>query len=206
MQSNYSCKAAAYQWRILSRDLRIIQVFRLWYAYRIDVLTWADTLALASRLHGLPLAIVIAGAFMRETGTSITEYLQYYQDSWSDLQQQSNPERQYQQGNMIQTWMISYHEIQKQDPHAMKLLLLLAHFDNRDIWYELIKGSHQSSNVPVWLERTTSSGLAFKTGVKKLISFSLLETKDEGGSYMIHPVVQDWCIHLSRTDKSVDSV
>jgi hypothetical protein len=79
---------------------------------------YIDTLALASRLDGLPLAIVIAGAFMRETGTSINEYLQYYRKSWSDLQLQSNPERQYQRGNMLQTWMISYNEIQKRDSRA----------------------------------------------------------------------------------------
>jgi hypothetical protein len=65
---------------------------------------YIDTAALGllSRLDGLPLAIVITGAFMRETGTSIPEYLQYYQVSWSDLQLQSNPVRQYQQGNMVQ--------------------------------------------------------------------------------------------------------
>lgn len=137
-------------------------------------LTQIDTLALARRLDGLPLAIVIAGAFMRETGTSITEYLQYYRESWSDLQLQSNPERQYQQGNMLQTWMISYHEIQKRDPNAAELLLFLARFDNRDIWYELIQNSRRSSTVPVWLEKTISSGLAFKTGVKNLNNLGLL--------------------------------
>lgn len=71
------------------------------------MLTSVDILTLANRLDGLPLAIIIAGAFMRETGTSITEYLQYYQESWSELQLQSNPGRQYQQGNMLETWMIS---------------------------------------------------------------------------------------------------
>ncbi|KAJ5471508.1 hypothetical protein N7530_008865 [Penicillium desertorum] len=50
-----------------------------------------DALALVNRLGGVPLAIVIAGAFMRETGTSVTEYLHYYQEYWSDLQLQSNP-------------------------------------------------------------------------------------------------------------------
>ncbi|CEJ62692.1 Putative TPR repeat protein [Penicillium brasilianum] len=164
-----------------------------------------DTLALAFRLDGLPLAIVIAGAFMRETGTSVTEYLQYYQNSWSELQLQSNPQRQYQQGNLLQTWMISYHEIQKRDPHAAKLLLLLAHFDNRDIWYELIKSSHNSSYVPFGLAKTISSGLAFRTSVKNLIAFSLLDTKVQAGSYTIHPVVQDWCIHLSSTDTNANS-
>jgi hypothetical protein len=41
---------------------------------------YIDTAALGllSRLDGLLLAIVITGAFMRETGTSIPEYLQYY--------------------------------------------------------------------------------------------------------------------------------
>ncbi|RJE23415.1 hypothetical protein PHISCL_04223, partial [Aspergillus sclerotialis] len=165
-----------------------------------------DTLALANRLDGLPLAIVIAGAFMRETGTSITEYLRYYQESWSDLQLQSNPERQYQQGNMLQTWRISYYVIQKRDPRAAQLLLLLAHFDSRDIWYELIKSGHHSSNVPVWLEKTISSGLTFKSVVKTLVGFSFLETKGRDGGYAMHPVVQDWCIHLASTDKSVDLI
>ncbi|KAJ5413807.1 hypothetical protein N7509_000434 [Penicillium cosmopolitanum] len=164
-----------------------------------------DTVALASRLDGLPLAIVIAGAFMRETGTSITEYLEYYRVSWSELQLQSNPERQYQQGNMLKTWMISYREIQKRDTNAAELLLLLARFDNRDIWYELIKGSCQSSNLPTWLERTISSKIAFKIGVKALIEFSLLEIKEQGG-YALHPVVQDWCIHLANADKTVNSI
>ncbi|KAJ5712278.1 hypothetical protein N7493_008746 [Penicillium malachiteum] len=165
-----------------------------------------DTLALASRLDGLPLAIVIAAAFIRQTGTSITEYLQHYQESWSELQSQSSPGRQYQQGNMLQTWMISYREIQKRNVDAAELLLLFAHFDNRDIWYKLVKGSDYSSNVPTWLKRTISSGLAFKIAVKSLIEFSLLETKLQEGSYTMHPVVQDWCLHIARTDEKVNSI
>ncbi|KAH1419519.1 hypothetical protein KXX32_008710, partial [Aspergillus fumigatus] len=164
-----------------------------------------DTVALASRLDGLPMAIVIAGAFMRETGTSITEYLQYYTTSWSDLQLHSNPERQYQQGNMLQTWMISYREIQKRDRNAAKLLLFLARFDNRDIWFELIKSSCHSQNLPIWLERTISSVMAFKIGVKALIGFSLLEAKEQEGGYSMHPVVQDWCSHLASADITLNS-
>ncbi|KAJ5471509.1 hypothetical protein N7530_008866 [Penicillium desertorum] len=99
--------------------------------------------------------------------------------------------------------MISCHEIRKRDPNAAELLLLLAHFDNRDIWYELIKSGCESSNVPSWLEKTVSSRLTFKICVKTLIGFSLLEAKKQGGSYMMHPVVQDWCIHLARTDENV---
>ncbi|KAJ5556315.1 hypothetical protein N7494_000230 [Penicillium frequentans] len=163
-----------------------------------------DILTLTDRLGGLPLAIIIAGAFMRETGTSITEYLEYYQESWSELQLQSNPGRQYQQGNILQTWMISYLEIQKRDPSAAHFLLLLARFDNHDIWYELVKNSCHSSNIPDWLKKAISSGLAFKICVKSLIRFSLLESKQQEGSYIMHPVVQDWCLHVANTDKNVN--
>ncbi|KAJ6120164.1 protein kinase subdomain-containing protein [Penicillium sp. IBT 18751x] len=163
-----------------------------------------DTIALTNRLGGLPLAIIIAGAFMRETGTNITEYLQYYQESWSDLQLQSNPGHEYQHGNMIQTWLISYREIQKRDENAARLLLLLAHFDNRDIWYELVREGSHSPDAPLWLKGTTLNGLAFKVGVRVLIEFSLLEIKHREGSYSMHPVVQDWCLYIAGADSNVN--
>jgi tetratricopeptide (TPR) repeat protein len=164
-----------------------------------------DVLALANHLDGLPLAIVIAGAFMRETGTSITEYLDYYRESWTELQLRARPGRQYQQGNLLQTWCISYKEIQKRDPDAAKLLLLLARYDNRDIWYELVRNCRHCSDVPAWLERAISSSLAFKLSLKSLIAFSLLETKQQLGSYTIHPVVQDWCHHIASRDVTATS-
>ncbi|EPS31628.1 hypothetical protein PDE_06583 [Penicillium oxalicum 114-2] len=163
-----------------------------------------DAIALVSRLDGLPLAIVLAGAFMRETGTSITEYLEHYETSWSALQLQLSPDHQYQQGNLLETWLISFREIERRDADAAKLLLFLARFDNRDIWFELIKNSSRSPNLPRWLERTISSEFAFQAGARALIEFSLLEAKEHGG-YAIHPVVQDWCIHLASTEETVDS-
>jgi hypothetical protein len=42
-----------------------------------------------------------------------------------------------------------------------------------------------------------SSKLAFKDKVKVLVGFSLVETKQQGGSYALHPVVQDWCYHVA---------
>ena len=60
-----------------------------------------DVMALINLLAGLPLAIVIAGTFMHQTGTGISEYLRYYQDTWHELQAHVQPERYYRQGNIL---------------------------------------------------------------------------------------------------------
>ncbi|KAL4860317.1 hypothetical protein BDV12DRAFT_205223 [Aspergillus spectabilis] len=159
-----------------------------------------DITNLASLIDGLSLAIVIAGAFMRQTGTNAKEYLELYRTSWFELQSQSGPTRHYQQGNMVQTWMVTYQEIQKHDPTAAKLLLLLASFDNQDIWYELIQSGLDCSDPPLWFEMAVSSKLVFKTKVKTLIGFSLVETKQQEGSYNLHPVVQDWCYSIAASN------
>jgi hypothetical protein len=51
-----------------------IEHYQIW----ISRLTSIDITNLASLLDGLSLAIVIAGAFMRHTGTSAKEYLELY--------------------------------------------------------------------------------------------------------------------------------
>ncbi|GMG55404.1 unnamed protein product [Aspergillus oryzae var. brunneus] len=134
---------------------------------------------------------------MRQTGTNAKEYLELYRSSWSDLQSQSGPTRHYQQGNMVQTWMVTYQEIRKSDPTAANLLLLLAFHDNRDIWYELLRSGLDCSDPPSWFKMAVPNKLAFKTKVKALVGFSLVETKQQGGSYALHPVVQDWCHHVA---------
>ncbi|KAF7515787.1 hypothetical protein PCG10_002914, partial [Penicillium crustosum] len=167
--------------------------------------TEQDVTALTNHLDGLSLAIVLAGAFMRQTGTSIKEYLQFYKEDWSNLQSESEPTRHYRQGNILQTWMITYHEMKKRWPNSAKLLMLLAQFDNRDIWYELIRNGCHNSDAPLWLEEIASNPSSFRGSVKILLEFSLLESKRQG-SYTMHPVVQDWCVHVSGTDEDMISL
>jgi hypothetical protein len=138
------------------------------------ILIYADATNLAKLLDGLPLAIVIAGAFMRETGMTVREYLKYYEDSWFNLQSQSGPMRCYQQGNILETWTVLYRDVEKRDPTAAALLLFLACFDNRDIWYELIPSGYTNcTNIPGRFHTAASNKLAFKTNLKILIGFSL---------------------------------
>lgn len=174
-------------------DSSIIETF-------LTVLTGVDVVDLINRLGRLPLAITIAGSFMRETGTNVSEYLQYYKKSWHDLQTDAKPGRHYQQGNILQTWSVSYDEIRRRDPAIAELLLLLAHFDNRDIWYELLESGKNYANRPSWFTDVLSDSLVFKKKIMMLIEFSLINVNEETGSYMMHPVVQDWCLDMAATE------
>ncbi|KAL4766770.1 hypothetical protein BDW60DRAFT_212623 [Aspergillus nidulans var. acristatus] len=155
-----------------------------------------DFINLASLLDGLSLAIIIAGAFMRQTGTTFKEYLELYRTSWFDLQSQSAPTRQYRQGNIVQTWIITYKEVQKRDPTAAKLLLLLAFFDNQDIWYELIQKGMDHLNPPQWFETAVSSRLVFKTKLKALVEFLLVEIKQQVSQAMAWILVVGHALNL----------
>jgi tetratricopeptide (TPR) repeat protein len=149
--------------------------------------------SLTRRLDGLPLAIVIAGSYMQQTGISPSKYLELYSQSWNDLQKGAQPYRYYSNGNLISTWMISYQEIQKNTPSAAKLLLLLACYDNQDIWYDLISQGIRYENEPGWLYEIASTEINFSLATQALLGYSLIQTNQASGSYSLHPVVQDWC-------------
>ncbi|RHZ58905.1 hypothetical protein CDV55_105072 [Aspergillus turcosus] len=152
-----------------------------------------DIKSLAQRLDGLPLATVIAGAFIRHTGVSLSHYLHHYEQSWHSIQSNSTPLRDYSNGNMLTTWMITFQEIQKRSEPAAKLLHLLAHFDNYDIWYELIRCGLEMRHHPDWFRQTVVDEIVFLTTIRILVDFSLIDLRRDKGSYSMHPVVQDWC-------------
>ncbi|OZJ02082.1 hypothetical protein BZG36_05319 [Bifiguratus adelaidae] len=168
---------------------------------------YSDILSLTHRLDGLPLAIVIAGSYMQQTGISPSKYLELYSQSWGDLQKDAQPHRYYSNGNLVATWMISYQELQKKAPYAARLLLLLACCDNQDIWYELIhRGLQNNDDDPPWLYEVASSEIEFSSAMQALLSLSLIQSKPASSSYSLHPVVQDWCQDYMQEEDNEDEL
>ncbi|KAL4945779.1 hypothetical protein BDV06DRAFT_219022 [Aspergillus oleicola] len=155
---------------------------------------------LAHCLDGLPLAISIAGSYIRQTGMSASQYLRYYKASWQELMARSTPLPHYPHENLLTTWIITLEKLQKSHSAAAKLLPLLANFDNQDIWYELVRACAQTRDPPGWLVSAVSTELSFVATMKSLIGFSLIQTNQDGG-YSMHPVVQDWCLHTGDGDE-----
>lgn len=83
-----------------------------------------DLKKLATRLGCLPLALVQAGKYIRETGTSCPKYLELYEISWSRLLAEVPYLRDYANGSIQTTWIISYERIRQDNPSAAKFLQL----------------------------------------------------------------------------------
>ncbi|KKZ68560.1 hypothetical protein EMCG_01008 [[Emmonsia] crescens] len=148
---------------------------------------------LALRLDGLPLAIVVAGSFIRCTGMSFEKYLRNYNDFWYELLAVAEPQRDYTNGSMLTTWTISYQEVLQRNASAAKLLLLLSSFHCEDVWYELLAKGTTSRDRRTWFADTVSNEIKFSTTIQHLVDFSLVQTSAQTNSYSMHPVIHDWC-------------
>ncbi|KAL8402745.1 hypothetical protein RB596_009203 [Gaeumannomyces avenae] len=104
----------------------------------------ADLSTLSFRLDGLPLALVQAAAYMNAQTSSVRQYiamLDESDDSLADLlskefeaiDRESETPRA-----VMKTWILTFRQIQKQNPFASKLLSLMSFFDRQAIPRQLL--------------------------------------------------------------------
>ncbi|KAL8789524.1 MAG: hypothetical protein Q9213_001137 [Squamulea squamosa] len=153
-----------------------------------------DMAKLVKRLGYLPLALVQAGTYMRETKTGCLKYIELYKASWSQLMAQTPRLRDYENGSIQTTWMISYECVRQDNQTAGKLLQLWAYLDHRDVWYQLLRRGYDGCpEESSWLQALAGSEIGFKRIMKSLLAYSLIESHRDRESYSMHPVVHDWC-------------
>ncbi|KAK5704854.1 hypothetical protein LTR97_001963 [Elasticomyces elasticus] len=159
-----------------------------------------DVDKLLEKLGGLPLALVQAGAYLRETNTSIEEYLESYERTWTSLMefQEKYPAPDYQERTMLTTWNMSYEQVRAVNPQAVAILDQWAFLYAGDIWFELAASSPQNSGQDHTAEVVTmiaTDKLAFRNSLGVLANYSLITAHVEGTGFSIHPVVHAWCLH-----------
>ncbi|EED24533.1 kinesin, putative [Talaromyces stipitatus ATCC 10500] len=102
------------------------------------------TAALLERLVFLPLAIVQASAYMIQNGITLSTYLSLLQEQEQDavdlLSEELRDPGRYNdiQNPVITTWLISFQQIQHQDPLAVDYLSFLACIDPRNVPQSLL--------------------------------------------------------------------
>ncbi|KAI9890869.1 MAG: hypothetical protein M1814_003508 [Vezdaea aestivalis] len=157
---------------------------------------------LIERLNGLPLALAQAASFMRQTNSSISKYLQLYNNTWNDLQAKEARleflRREYGGRSIHTTWSVSFDHLQKTDQAAAKMLQLWSYLDNREIRYDLFANEESLNSdiyktLPDWFRGIVSNELDFKQTMATLLDYSLIEAKERLDAYAVHPVVHEWC-------------
>lgn len=96
---------------------------------------------------------------------------------------------------------MSYDRVRQRNPTAGKPLQLWAYLDHQDLWYELFFRGRDGCLECGWLQELAGSEIYFKSVMKSLLAYSLIESHQYTESYSIHPVVRDWCTQTISHDK-----
>ncbi|KAJ0419543.1 P-loop containing nucleoside triphosphate hydrolase protein [Aspergillus carlsbadensis] len=145
---------------------------------------------LVRSLDGLPVAHVLAAAYMRQTGLSASSYLNLY------LETRRTARLHATHPCVISTaCSLSYNELKLTSPLAAKLLLLLSCYHHASIQSSILEYAryipHEDQTKPGLLV----NGHAMHKAIATLQDFSLITSNHEDGSesYNMHPTIQSWC-------------
>jgi hypothetical protein len=105
------------------------------YLLGIDVIL-AELSALASRLAFVPLALVQAAAFIKESAITVSNYLELLDKKGQDISELQGESFEQGPGTtltvhpaMAETWILSFKEIERQNSFAGDILSLMSFFD-----------------------------------------------------------------------------
>ncbi|KAH8660954.1 hypothetical protein BGZ60DRAFT_530945 [Tricladium varicosporioides] len=159
-----------------------------------------DATKLAKKLDGLPLALVTAGAYLKQAAISFADYLRLYEKSWAKLQKTSPVLSSYEDRTLYSTWNISFEYVERRNVLSAQLLRLWAYLDNQDIWFELLQ--HSGPEDPDWIRELMEDELSFHEAMRVLSDHGLVEVDRpsqellESQGYSIHGCVHSWTIHV----------
>jgi hypothetical protein len=146
--------------------------------------------------------LATAGAFLKESSISFSEYLQQYEAKWEVVLGDKEELPDYPTRTLYTTWDLSLTQIKQQNAQAAKLLAFLAYFDHQDIWYELLRAG-QGADRPAWFTELISDKFSFESAMRTLTRYCLVESHGQTGSYSLHVCVHDWTLDGLNCD--VDS-
>ncbi len=143
---------------------------------------------LVTELDGLPLALDQAGAYIEDTGCSLSEYLDLYaQRRLALLEQQSSMSTDYPH-TVASTWALSFAQVEQQGPAAADLLRLCA-FLHPDVIPEAILTEGAVELGPV-LSPVVADPLLLNAAIQTLRRYSLVKRDPEAKLLNMHRLVQ----------------
>lgn len=139
-------------------------------------------------LDGLPLALDQAGAYIEDTGCTLSDYLSCYKARRVTLlDRRGNVVTDHPQ-SVRMTFSLCFEQVAQANPEAIELLRLCAFLAADAIPEELIKAEDVVSGP--WLQPLATDTFAFDTAIAVLRTYSLLRRNTETRMLTIHRLVQ----------------
>ena len=148
----------------------------------------SEAVAVTELLGGLPLALDQAGAYIEETGCSLQDYLNSWNNFRPVLLNRRGNDSIYHSDSVTTTLLLSFQRVQEANSASVDLLHLCAFLHPDDIPEQLI-----SEGVTSFCLDTTSSGYisyALDISVMTLRTYSLIQRLSSTKAFSIHRVVQ----------------
>jgi tetratricopeptide (TPR) repeat protein len=144
--------------------------------------------AIVQEMDGLPLAIDQAGAFIEETGCSVSDYLQRYRQRQDVLlKRRGGPGKEHPEP-VATTWSLSFERVEQLDPLAAELLRYCAFLAPDAIPEQMIIDG--ASELGTHLRPIAENPLLLDEALATLLRFSLVKRKRDEGTFSIHRLVQ----------------
>jgi tetratricopeptide (TPR) repeat protein len=144
---------------------------------------------LVTILGGLPLALDQAGAYIEETGCSLTDYVQRYSQQRSSLlNRRGSSSGAHHPQSVTTTFKLAYERVEREQPAALQLLWVCAFLQPEAIPEELfVEGA---TNLGPDVAELVSHPVQYDQAVAGLRNLSLLQRHPETQTLSIHRLVQ----------------
>jgi Tfp pilus assembly protein PilF len=145
-------------------------------------------LQISQELGGLPLALDQAGAYLEETGTSLSDYWHIYQQHRADLLRKRGGLVADHPEPVATTWALSFQRVEEKMPVAADLLRLCTFLSPDAIPEEILRVG-TSMFGPVLIPLATDAFL-LNQAIEALRAYSLVRRDPEGKVLSIHRLIQ----------------
>ena len=155
-------------------------------------------LQITEEMDGLPLALDQAGAYIKETSCSLSEYLALYLERKTELLAEQSGQAIY-SDSVATTWSLSFEKVTRRNPAASELLHLLAFLYPDAIPEEVV--TEASIHMGTILGPVASDPLDLDKAFREILRFSLVHRESDTQTLTIHRLVQT--VFKSKMERDV---
>ena len=154
----------------------------------VPELVWMQAQTIVEAVDGLPLALDQAGAYIEETGCSLSDYLKFYQSRRKRLLRIRGHNATGHPEPVATTWSLSFEKVEQANPASAELLRLCAFLHPDEIPESMImEGASELGPV---LQAVAEDELDWNDAIGELRKYSLVKRDSEIKVLNIHRLVQ----------------